>query len=111
MNAATHERPVLDRLEAADLRRRADAIAAELHEARNRVEMATFHARELHRDLEHRRLDLPRFEHEVREFFATLIRDLGIESDDQPGGFDLNAVADDARNLVDLIDLARRDHG
>jgi len=91
-----------------ELRERAESIAMALEEAQDAVERAREQAGRLHRQLEERMSELPRFCFEVTAFLGGMARDLGAPMLDHPeerGDFDVDRLSQDARDLLDLIDL------
>jgi hypothetical protein len=90
--------------------RRAESIATLLEAARSAVQEATELVEALHPAMEGiggaRREWFPRFDHEVVVCFRGLASDLGIETDNGRGDFDIDRTPNDARNLCDLIAFA-----
>jgi hypothetical protein len=89
-------------------------ISDALTDASRLVEVASQKSRDLWTIFDSAREELlPRFEHAVDSMVQVLALNLGADlGDGMSGNFDLESVTDDARELVELVEMAvkGRDH-
>jgi hypothetical protein len=92
-----------------ELRERAESIAMAIEEGLAALERAASQAESLHRDAAERTTELERFYYDVERNIGTLADDLleHREPDEgTPNIYTLDQIGRDARDLLDLINLA-----
>jgi hypothetical protein len=93
-----------------ELRTRAESIAMAVEEGLAALARAASQAEALRRDAAERTIDLERFWYQVEQIVETLCDDLVEHRDPEEGGtpsiYTLDQIGRDARDLLDLIDLA-----